>query len=67
MNGFLAPPVGLEPTTFRLTAERSTDWANEEYWEISGLPKQSRASFWNPAATYSPGPSPAKYHQRERA
>ena len=22
---FMAPPVGLEPTTFRLTAERSTD------------------------------------------
>ena len=28
---FLAPRVGLEPTTYRLTAERSTDWANEEY------------------------------------
>ena len=27
----LAPPVGLEPTTFRLTAERSTSWAKEEY------------------------------------
>ena len=30
----LAPQVGLEPTTFRLTAERSTDWAIEDY--ISG-------------------------------
>ena len=28
---FLAPPVGLEPTTTRLTAECSTDWAKEEY------------------------------------
>ena len=28
---FLAPPVGLEPTTLRLTAACSTDWAKEEY------------------------------------
>ena len=27
----MAPPVGLEPTTTRLTAECSTDWAMEEY------------------------------------
>ncbi len=27
----LAPPVGLEPTTLRLTAECSTDWAKEDY------------------------------------
>ena len=27
---FLAPPVGLEPTTLRLTAACSTDWAKEE-------------------------------------
>ena len=27
----LAPPVGLEPTTLRLTAACSTDWAKEEY------------------------------------
>ena len=26
-----APQVGLEPTTTRLTAECSTDWAIEEY------------------------------------
>ena len=26
----LAPPVGLEPTTLRLTAACSTDWAKEE-------------------------------------
>ena len=25
LNSVLAPRVGLEPTTFRLTAERSTD------------------------------------------
>ena len=53
MNGFLAPPVGLEPTTFRLTAERSTNWAKEEYTK--------------PAATYPPRPSPAKYFRRIRA
>ena len=28
---FLAPPVGLEPTTSRLTVECSTGWAKEEY------------------------------------
>ena len=27
----LAPLVGHEPTTYRLTAERSTNWANGEY------------------------------------
>ena len=27
----VAPQVGLEPTTYRLTAERSTDWAIGEY------------------------------------
>ena len=33
LNSFrcFAPPVGLEPTTTRLTAECSTYWANEEY------------------------------------
>ena len=32
---FLAPPVGLEPTTTRLTAECSTDWAKEECLSFS--------------------------------
>ena len=33
MSSFiLAPRVGLEPTTYRLTAERSTNWANEEFF-----------------------------------
>ena len=27
----ITPPVGLEPTTLRLTAACSTDWAKEEY------------------------------------
>ena len=31
---FIAPPVGLEPTTLRLTAECSTDWAKEEYFLV---------------------------------
>ena len=34
----LAPRVGLEPTTLRLTAECSTDWANEEYIKSWRLP-----------------------------
>ena len=28
----MAPRVGLEPTTTRLTAECSTDWANEAWY-----------------------------------
>ena len=38
--GFQTPPVGLEPTTLRLTAECSTDWAKEEYLIVrqSSLP-----------------------------
>ena len=37
---FLAPRVGLEPTTDRLTADCSTDWANEEYkcWRLPIFP-----------------------------
>ena len=31
LKGILAPPVGLEPTTYWLTANRSTDWAKGEY------------------------------------
>ena len=31
----LAPLVGLEPTTYRLTAERSTNWAKEEYINLA--------------------------------
>ena len=30
-ESFLAPPVGLEPTTCGLTVRRSTDWAKGEY------------------------------------
>ena len=37
---FLAPPVGLEPTTTRLTAACSADWAKEEY--LSQRPKSLR-------------------------
>ena len=36
MDSFImAPRVGLEPTTYRLTAERSTNWANEEYLNLA--------------------------------
>ena len=31
LHPHMAPPVGLEPTTLRLTAACSTDWAMEEY------------------------------------
>ena len=56
----LAPQVGLEPTTTRLTAECSA---------IELLRNTDSGVFtpliqWNPAATYSPGPCPAKYHRR---
>ena len=49
----LAPQIGLEPITLRLTAECS---AIELLRQIL-----------NPATTYSPGPLPAKYHQRAEA
>ena len=32
LRALQAPPVGLEPTTLRLTAACSTDWAKEEYF-----------------------------------
>ena len=34
-NYAMAPLVGLEPTTYRLTAERSTNWANGEYLNLA--------------------------------
>ena len=34
---FSTPRVGLEPTTTRLTAERSTDWAIEDYSVFSSV------------------------------
>ena len=34
MFALLAPQVGLEPTTLRLTAACSTDWAIEEYIKL---------------------------------
>ena len=44
---FLAPPVGLEPTTLRLTAACSTDWAKEEYvcWRIPIFPGRHQPSI----------------------
>ena len=48
---FLAPRVGFEPTTLRLTAGCST----AELLRIIFI--------LFPAATYFPGPSPAKYHR----
>ena len=43
----LAPPVGLEPTTTRLTAECSTDWAMEEYicWRLPIFPGRCQPSI----------------------
>ena len=43
------PPVGLEPTTTRLTAECSTDWAKEDYSEnISSVYISSKlhTNYW---------------------
>ena len=34
---FLAPPVGLEPTTPWLTVMCSTDWAKEEYLKVAWI------------------------------
>ena len=60
----LAPQVGLEPTTLRLTAECSAI----ELLRHVIVENQSQLSWsLNPATTYSPGPFPAKYHQRAEA
>ena len=40
------PPVGLEPTTLRLTAACSTDWAKEEYWIWTSVP--SNKMYYTP-------------------
>ena len=45
-RAFLAPPVGLEPTTLRLTAACSTDWAKEEYWIWTSVP--SNKMYYTP-------------------
>ena len=50
---FLAPLVGLEPTTYRLTAERSTNWAKEEYNKL--------------ATTYLPSKVTRKYFRHPKA
>ena len=42
---FLAPPVGLEPTTTRLTAVGSTDWAKEEYYSPACVQALRRSAF----------------------
>ena len=49
----LAPLVGLEPTTYRLTAERSTNWAKEEYKNL--------------ATTYLPNKVTRKYFRHLKA
>ena len=49
----LALQVGLEPTTFRLTAERSTNWAIGEYKNL--------------ATSYLPSRVTRKYFQHQRA
>ena len=41
---FLAPQVGLEPTTLRLTAACSTSWAIEEY--VKFFAKETPAQLW---------------------
>ena len=58
----VAPQVGLEPTTTRLTAGCSAI----ELLRNTGIAERLYflQSVWNPATTYSPGPLPAKYHRR---
>ena len=53
----VAPQEGLEPTTLRLTAECSAIELLRQKVDVT-------PPYWNPAATYSPGPCPAKYHRR---
>ena len=61
----MAPQVRLELTTLRLTAECS---AIELLRNMSVVVQITLYNhLWNPAATYSPGPLPAKYHQRVEA
>ena len=45
---FLAPQVGLEPTTLRLTAACSTNWAIEEYlcWHFPIFPGRRQPSIF---------------------
>ena len=44
----VAPPVGLEPTTTRLTAACSTSWAKEEYlcWRLPIFPGRHQPSIF---------------------
>ena len=53
----VTPQEGLEPTTLRLTAECSAIELLRQKVDFLHL-------IWNPAATYSSGPCPAKYHRR---
>ena len=46
----IAPPVGLEPTTLRLTAECSTDWAKEDYiFDDTTIPCSRMVHFFVPS------------------
>ena len=48
---FVAPRVGLEPTTARLTAACSTDWAKEAYRRRQAPPKKCwRYLFFRPVS-----------------
>ena len=40
------PPVGLEPTTLRLKAARSTDWARKALASLSFIPSLSLSSLF---------------------
>ena len=66
MDDCVAPQVGLEPTTTRLTAECSAIELLRNIGYGKELPSFP-VSFLNPATSYSPGPFPAKYHQRVEA
>ena len=41
-----APPAGFEPATYRLTAERSANWAIEELPQVGIEPTTPRLEVW---------------------
>jgi hypothetical protein len=64
----MAPRVGLEPTTYRLTAGCSTiELSRNNTAEPKGIVLLGPGEKFNLAETYSPGDLRPKYHRRWRA
>ena len=60
------------PSCRKSSATRNPAWERENWQSLERRQKETPAfagvSFcWIPAATYSPGPSPVKYHRRMKA